>query len=427
MQETVKMPYGKTRLTFTAPKGATIEILESKRCRNLPNAQLTLRKSLEKPLRTQPLSEIACGRKSACIVISDITRPVPNLLILGEILPILEKAGIPREKTTILIGTGTHRAAPVAEVRTLVGADTACRYRVVSHDCNRGNVRIGEITNPICRTKIPLEIDRLYVEADLKILTGLVEPHIFCGYSGGRKAILPGIASLGSIRRWHCPEIVAHRKSTPGVLQGNVAHRLTSRAAGIVAADFCVNVTLNRMREITGVFAGGVEQVFEAAVAKVESYVLTQPVAPAKVIVTSAAGWPLDLTFYQAIKGLVAVLPVFAKGGVVVLAAKCDEGLGDALFESLIRCTKDVTTWSRKLRSWSKFQLGQWQWQRMGWTRERGRVFLVSAMSDADARAGFCEPFQNLQTAVEAALRETRSNRILVVPEGPYVVTRAAR
>jgi nickel-dependent lactate racemase len=288
-------------------------------------------------------------------------------------------------------------------------------------------VRVAELTNPLLKTAFPIEIDRAYVEADLKIVTGLVEPHIFCGYSGGRKAILPGIASLATIRKWHCPEIVAHAKSTPGVIRGNVAHALTTKAARIVGADFCVNVTLNRDREVTGVFAGDVEAVFAAAVRRVESYVLTRPVKPAKVILTSAAGWPLDLTFYQAIKGLVAVLPILARGGVVVLAASCDEGLGDALFESLIRCTGDVACWSRGLRSASRFCLGQWQWQRMGWTRTRGRVFLVSSLSDADARAAFTEPFADVDSAVAAALEATKSDRVIVVPEGPYVVTRAAK
>jgi nickel-dependent lactate racemase len=230
---------------------------------------------------------------------------------------------------------------------------------------------------------------------------------------------------LVTIRKWHSPEIVAHPKSTPGVVQGNVAHRLTTRAAKIAGADFCVNVTLNKARKVTGVFAGQDERVFHAAVRNLESYVLTQPTAPARVIVTSAAGWPLDATFYQAIKGLVGTLPIMAKGGIVVLAAQVKEGLGDRAFACLIRGTKDVVEWSRKLKSGKEFRLGQWQWQRMGWTRARGRVFLVSGLNPGDARAAFTEPYGSLQEAVEEAVKVTRAKRIVVVPEGPYVVTRA--
>lgn len=427
MSRKFSIPYGKKHLAFSAPDGVRTPCLESKNRRGLANPRNSLKRALENPLSCAPLVNLARGRKSAVIVISDITRPVPNSLILSELLPLLEKAGIPREKTTILIGTGAHRAAPHKEIEALVGVKIARSYSVLSHDCRRGNVRVATLTNPLLKSSFPLEIDRAYLDADLKILTGLVEPHIFCGYSGGRKAILPGIASLATIRKWHCPEVVAHKNSTPGVIRGNVAHALTTKAARIVGSDFCVNVTLNREREITGIFAGDVEAVFAAAVRRVESYVLTRPVSPAKVIITSAAGWPLDLTFYQAIKGLVAVLPILAKDGVVVLAASCDEGLGDALFESLIRCTRDVACWSRGLTSGSRFCLGQWQWQRMGWTRARGRVFLVSAMKDADAEAAFAEPFPSLDAAVSAALEATKSNRVVVVPEGPYVVTSALR
>jgi len=420
----VNIPYGKGHLTFTPPPGVALELLESRKQSGLDDPRKALRAALAKPLASRSLSDLARGKKDATIVISDITRPVPNKLILSEILPILAHAGIPRQKITILIGTGTHRAAPPREIETLVSPNIARHYRVVNHDCARGNVAIGSIADPITRSSIPLLVDKTFVRAGLRVLTGLVEPHIFCGYSGGRKAILPGICGLRTIRRWHSPEIVAHPKSVPGVVEGNVAHRLTLEASNIVPAHFCVNVTLNREREVTGVFAGDDERVFHAAVRKVESYVLTKAVNPAKVVVTSSAGWPLDLTFYQAIKGLVAVLPIIAPGAIVVLAAEVGEGLGDAAFEGLIRRTRNVAEWSRRLRSGRKFQLGQWQWQRMGWTRARARVFLVSKLSAADARAAFTEPFSDLQAAVDEAVRITWADRIAAVPEGPYVVTR---
>lgn len=423
MAKSIEIPYGKKALAFKAPGGTKAEVLRSRVRKPLANAQRALARAVARPDGAKPLSLAARGKKSACIVISDITRPVPNKLILSEVIPVLEKAGVPRGGITILIGTGTHRAATDAEVKTLVGASIARRYRVLSHDCRKGNRRAGTLKCPVTGRDIPLLVDALYLDAEVKVLTGLVEPHIFCGYSGGRKAILPGITALTSIRRWHSPEIVAHPNSTPGVVKGNVAHSLTTKAAKMVGADLCVNVTLNRDREVTGVFAGGFEEVFRAAVERLESYVLTPAVEPAKVVVTSSAGWPLDSTLYQAIKGLVAVLPVMAKGGIVVLAARCEEGYGDALFTKLVRGTSDVAKWSKDLKSGSRFHLGQWQWQRMGWTRERGRVFLVSDLRERDVRAAHCEPFATLQAAVDAALSETASNRLIAVPEGPYVVT----
>lgn len=426
-KNSVYIPYGKRTLRFTPPDGVKIDLLHSKARRGLADAAGTLDRALGKPLSTPALACLATGARKVAVVVSDVTRPVPNRLLLGGILPVLEAAGIPREGITIIIGTGTHRPAPPGEIRTILGARAARRYRVVNHNCRSGNKRVGFITNPLTGEDIALLIDRLYVEADLKIVTGLVEPHIFCGYSGGRKAILPGIAALTTIRKWHGPELIAHPESVPGVVAGNIPHALSVEASRLAGADFAVNVTLNGNREITGVFAGDIERVFEAAAARVEEYAMTRPARPAKVVVTSGAGWPLDATFYQAIKGLVAVLPVLAPGGLVVLAARADEGIGDEGFTDLVMNTKDVVAWSKTL-SWRKrFHLGQWQLQRMGWVRERGgAVFLVSDLSDARARAAFTEPFATLQEAVDRAVEQTGTSRMVVVPEGPYVVTRAA-
>jgi len=426
LKQSIEIPYGKKHLSFTPPSGVKVKVLRSKKRKGLADPTWAAFKAMTNPIDTAPINEIARGKRSAAVVISDITRPVPNEMILDMLLPMLEGNGIPRSQTIVIIGTGTHRAATPEEIVTLVGRKIAHDYTVVSHDCRSGNVRVDSLTNPITRDEIPIEIDRRYVEADLKILTGLVEPHIFCGYSGGRKAILPGLASLSTIRKWHCPEIVAHPNSTPGVVRDNVAHELTTEVARTVGADFTVNVTLNRDREVTGVFAGGFEEVFAAAVERLESYVLTPATEPAKVVVTSSAGWPLDTTFYQAIKGLVAILPMMAQDGVVVLCARCDEGYGDPLFSELIRSTKDVAAWSRGLHSKCKFQLGQWQWQRMGWTRERGRVFLVSDLCKRDACIAQAVPCPSLQNAVDTAFAETGADRMIVVPEGPYVVTQGA-
>ena len=422
--EKVQIPYGKGTLGFTAPRGAELQVLRSKPVSGLDDAAAELRRALWSPLSCEGLAKLAGGASDACIVISDMTRPVPNGMILGEVLPVVEGAGVPREAITILIGTGTHRGAPPAEIRDIVGECIARNYRVVNHDCRRGNTRVGRIANPLTGEEIPVLLDRRYVNADLKIVTGLVEPHIFCGYSGGRKALLPGVAALTSIRRWHGPELIAHPNSAPGITKGNLPAALSLEAARLAGCHFAVNVTLNRAREVTGVFAGDVEAVYDGAVKFVESYVLTEPVAPAKVIVTSSAGRPLDATFYQAIKGLVAVLPIMAEGAVVVLAAEAAEGIGDEGFTRLVRRTPDVLRWSERLAARKGFSMGQWQLQRMAWARTRGAVYLVSGLGEVDARAAFTEPFGTLQEAVEAAVAATGARRVVAVPEGPYVVTR---
>ncbi|MHC4712155.1 MAG: nickel-dependent lactate racemase family protein [Planctomycetota bacterium] len=422
-----EIPYGKGTVSFTAPGGVTAEVLKSKGTAALAEPTAAVEAALADPLGTRALRELAHGCKTAVVVISDITRPVPNALILPPLLCEIEAGGVPREGITLLIGTGTHRHAPPDEIRQLVGASTAAKYRVVNHDCRRGNMRVGAVHSPLTGAAIPVFLDRLYVRADLRVVTGLVEPHIFCGYSGGRKALLPGIAALTSIRRWHGPELIGHPRSTPGTVKGNLAHRLSLEASRLAPPHFALNVTLERQRKVTGVFGGDPDRMFTAAVSHVESYVRTDPVKPAKVVVTSSAGWPLDATFYQAIKGLVAVLPVLAPGGIAVLAAEISEGIGDAGFTDLIRRTRDLSAWSAGLPQRRGFRMGQWQLQRMSWVRERGGVFLVSGLSAADTRACFAEAVGNLRDAVARAVEETGAKRMLVVPEGPYVVTRPER
>ncbi len=422
----IQMPYGKGHLAFTPPPAVTSEVLYSRQKDGLDSPSGAVSDALASPLDTAPLAALAAGAASACIVISDSTRPVPNELILDGILPVVEKSGITRDAITILVATGTHRGASAAEIDMMVGKRIARRYRIVNHDCRRGNTRVGNITNPLTGAGIDILIDRHYMQADLKIVTGLVEPHIFCGYSGGRKALLPGIASLSSIRRWHGPELIREAASAPGITTGNIPAALSLEAARLAGCHFALNVTLNSHREVTGVFAGDVEAVHDAAVNFVESYVITRPVEPAKVVVTSAAGHPLDATFYQAIKGLIAVLPVMAQGGLAVLAAEMGEGIGDEGFTRLVRQTRDVVKWSRGLSGRSGFSMGQWQLQRMAWVRQKGCVHMVSGLSGEDARATFTEPFSTLQEAVEAAVARTGARRLVAVPEGPYVVTRAA-
>ncbi len=426
-KETIEIPYGEGSLSFTPPTGVAVEVLRSKPCRIVPDAAAAMEGALSKPLDSPALRELARGRRTVAVVISDMTRPVPNALLLPRLLREIEAGGVPRDGITILVGTGTHRSAPPDEIRRLVGDEVAECYRIVNHDCRRGNTRVGMIRDPLSNVGIPVLFDRLYVGAQLKVVTGLVEPHIFCGYSGGRKALLPGIAALSTIRRWHGPRLIAHPKSTPGVVDGNIPHALSVEASRLARPHFALNVTIDRARNVTGLFAGDVDSVFDKAVAHVESYVRTKPAEPANVIVTSSAGWPLDATFYQAIKGLVAVLPVMARGGVVVLAAEVREGIGDPGFTALVRRTRDLSVWAAGLPRKKGFSMGQWQLQRMSWIREKGDVFLVSGLSSDDARDCFTRGFGDLQQAIDTALSETGARRMLVVPEGPYVITSAVQ
>ena len=209
--------------------------------------------SLRKPNESKPLADIARGRKNACIVVSDITRPVPNTLILPPLLKIIVAAGVPRSEITILISSGMHRPTTQEELVRLVGPDILKLYKVVDHfSKNREDmVEVGKIGG-----KVPALVNRIYVEADLKILTGFIEPHMWAGYSGGRKSILPGICSIETLEFMHGPEMIAHQNTEYGMLEGNLFHEAGLEIMEKAGADFIVNVTLNTKKEVTGVFSG---------------------------------------------------------------------------------------------------------------------------------------------------------------------------
>ena len=212
--------------------------------------------ALLEPTGVPPLSELAAGKKTACVLICDVTRPVPNALILGAILPTLEAAGVPRDGITILIATGLHRPNLGAEIAELVGPKIAAKYRVENH---YGKDLASHADLGVSPRGVPIYIDTRYVGADLKIATGLIEPHLMAGYSGGRKLICPGIAALETVRVWHGPQFLEHPKADCGILEGNPVHEENTWIARRAGCDFIVNVTLDGDRRVTGVFAGEME------------------------------------------------------------------------------------------------------------------------------------------------------------------------
>ena len=252
MQVTLK--YGTEGLALNFPETANFQgVLYPEAAAPLVDPLAVLEDCLVRPIAARPLQELAKGRGNAVIVISDITRPVPNTLLLPGILAQLELAGIPAEKITILIATGIHRPNEGEELERLVGREIAARYRVINHMSKdqEDMVLVGHVGDGV-----PAYVNRHYVNADLKILTGFIEPHMWAGFSGGRKSILPGISSAQTLQFMHGPEMVAHPKTAYGVLEGNPFHEAGLEIMAKAGADFVVNVTLDTDKHVTGVFAG---------------------------------------------------------------------------------------------------------------------------------------------------------------------------
>ena len=321
----VGMKYGRGILQVEIPTCNLAGVLAIQGCAPIEDPERAVWEAIKYPIHSPSLGMLANGPKSACVVISDITRPVPNKLILPPILKTLEAGGIPREKISILIATGIHRPNEGEELEEMVGADIVGNYRIVNHFSQRPETHkyLG-----LTRNGTPVHIDKTYLESELKVATALIEPHLMAGYSGGRKSICPGLASIETMKVMHGPRILEHPNARIGVLDGNPLHIEATEIARMAGVDFNVNVTLDDQRRLTGVFAGDLVESHLAGVRFVEKVVKATVPEPVDAVVVSSAGYPLDATFYQAIKGLLAAAEIVKPGGGIILVAECREGIG---------------------------------------------------------------------------------------------------
>jgi nickel-dependent lactate racemase len=412
----IAFPCGHEEVPLVLPAGA--DILEPRAMPVLEHAEGSVEAALKDPIEALPLAELAVGRKTACVVISDITRPVPNRAILPPLLRTLESAGIERGRITILIATGTHRPNVGQELVSLVGDDIATTYRVVNHDCRNRDAhrRIGELEGA------PVEINSKYLDADLKVLTGLIEPHPYAGYSGGAKSILPGLSSFETMKFMHSFKMIAHPKVTNCVLNGNPFYEATMEAARLAGVDFIVNALINKKKQPVGFFAGGLHGAHLAGCRRVEETSVIRLEKPADLVVTSGGGAPMDATFYQCGKGLLGAKAICRPGGTVIMVCGCALGIGSETYAELVGACGSPEDFSCKYSDPRNFVMDQWAAQ--SYFQALGRIGRVLVYSPA-LRAEQLKPFgvqkiNHLQEEVDRLLAE--HPRVAAIPQGPYVV-----
>ncbi len=418
----VTLDYGKTGLAVTLPDAPMIAPpLAIRDAVPLADPAAALEAALANPVGTPPLSELARGKRTACVVVCDITRPVPNALLLPPILRTLEAAGVPRAGITILIATGLHRPNVGDELVELVGADVAANYACVNH---HGQVRDEHDYLGTTAAGVPVWIDHRYTRAELKITTGLIEPHLMAGYSGGRKLVCPGIAGLETVKVWHGPQFLEHPNADAGVLEGNPVHEENTRVALLAGCDFIVNVCIDGKRRVTWLGAGDMIEAWQQGVAFCRGVVRAGVPAAADVVVTSCAGYPLDTTFYQAVKGLTGALPIVKRGGTIVLAASLSEGVGGPEFRGLIADNPDLAAFKRRIMDSDYFVMDQWQLEELCKVVAKCRVKVVTqGLSAETLRQCHVEPAASVESAVAESLAEYGPGATLaVIPKGPYVL-----
>jgi len=414
-----RLDYGRRGLEIEVPDGVPTMLVEPPGGHPLPDADAAIRSALREPIDSAPLREAARGRSDAVVVISDKTRPVPNGILLPPILETLEAAGIPHDRIEILVGTGLHRANTPEELVEMTSAEIVSRYRIRNHVA-----RNAEEHRQLGRTRRGTEIwiDRGYLDASLKVVTGYIEPHLMAGYSGGRKGVAPGLAGVETMKSAHGPAMLEEHIG-PGILTGNPFHEDLLEIARRAGVDFLVNVTIDRARRITGVFAGDLERAHEEGVRCCEREVHVALDEGADVVITSAGGYPLDATFYQSVKGLIGALNVVRRGGTIILAAELSEGIGSREFRELLGGMKDPDEFMGRITSPGFFSIDQWMVQHLCQVLRKARVIVVSDRVDPETLARlFVTPAPSVEAALADTLRESPIARVAVIPEGPYVL-----
>ncbi len=418
----VRLAFDRTGSEITIPPDVSARVLNPRFAAVLPDAAASIVAAIDDPIGTAPLETLARGKRSAAISVCDITRPAPNAIVLPPLLAALERAGVPREGIQILIATGLHREATALELDEILGPEIHANYEVASHRAREESEHsyLGETASGT-----PVYIDRRFVEADLHITLGFVEPHLMAGFSGGRKLVSIGLAGEKTIKRLHSPLFMRDPRATEGSFPGNPLHQELLEIASLAGHDFMIDVALTRERGIAAVFTGEPRGAHAEAVEFVRESTLAGIEEPADAVITTSGGYPLDLTFYQAVKGVTAASHIVKPGGTILLVAACREGFGGPEFRGLMRRSPDARTLLDDL-SQAPVAIDQWQAEKLALVASKARLmFSVPGVPPEDQSQLWGPAFQSPQEAVDHLTGSLAPGASLVViPEGPYVFSR---
>lgn len=419
----IKLSYGPKKLNIEIDDKNLLDVATLKTVDPVRDPETGLKKSLREPIGSKPLDKIVSPGKKICIVISDVTRAVPTKLILKVLLAELASLNIDKKDITILIATGLHRPNLGKELESLVGKEVADDYRIVNH-----YARKKETCSFIGNTKkgTPVILDNTYLDADIKILTGLIEPHFMAGFSGGRKAICPGISYMDMFKHFHGPEILESPYSAVGVLDGNPFHQESTEIAKMAGVDFIINVTIDKEKQITGIFSGDLEEAFIKGAEFCLNNSSYKIKGEADIVITTGGGLPLDATLYQAVKGMVGALPAVRSGGMIIIASECKEEIGSDEFIELVTKEMDLDAFIEKIKKKDYFKIDQWELEELVKARKKASIYLYSNCllgCQFDIPEDTLKMIPDIQTGIEIGLKQYGEDaKITVIPEGPYCI-----
>jgi nickel-dependent lactate racemase len=415
----LRLDYGSDGLDVDLPD-ERITVIEPVARPAVPDSHATLLDAIRSPFNRAPLRELVQRGQRVAISVCDITRAQPRIEMLRAIFE--EMPHVLPQDVTILIATGTHRTNTPAELERMLGRDIVSRYRVVNHD-SRNPSTLGKAGTT--STGVPVFLNRAFLDADIRITTGFVEPHFFAGFSGGPKMVAPGLAGLETVMILHDVHHIGHPLATWGVTEGNPVHDDVREIARMVPVHFAIDVTLNREQKITAAFAGDVFAEHAAACAYAKSTAMRQVPSPFDVVLTTNSGYPLDQNLYQAVKGMSAAAKIVKRGGAIVCAAECRDGLpSHGAYGKVLGSAPTPTALLEMISSPGYSVPDQWQVQVQAQIQTKADVFVkTDGLRPEEVRAAHFAPIDDIeQTVRDRLLRAGPASTLCVLPQGPQTI-----
>ncbi len=412
----VPLAYGQGHLPVEFPAERTT-VIQPSRVPSLKDERKAVLAALENPISARPLREWIKPDDDVCILFTDITRATPNERLIPWLLDYL--ADVPREKITLINQLGTHRPNTLAELEQMLTPAVVGNYCVLNHEPENPAALVQLGTT---RSDAPALLNRRFVEADVRIVTGFIEPHFFAGFSGGPKGIMPGVAGLETVVSNHSAKNIGDPNSTFGITDGNPIWEEIRDIALRAGPSFLLNVSLNDERQITGIFAGDLLAAHQVGCEFVRKSAMQKFDAPFDVVVTTNSGYPLDQNLYQAVKGMSAGARVIKPGGTLIIACECREGVpADSSFDKLLRSASSPAEILSLLASRGFQRPEQWQAQIQAIIQRNANVLLYSSLSDEVVKRAHLTPCRDIGGAVDG-LMGNNGARVAVLPQGPLTI-----
>src|SRR5947207_684708 len=415
----VKLAYGRGQLTVALPEDRTTVIAPSHNP-GLPDEKAAVISALQDPIGAPPLREFLHATHRVCIAFTDLTRATPNERIIPWLLEWMD-GRVPRENITLLNQLGTHRPNTRAELETMLTPHVVANYRVLNHEPENPGALVQLGTT---RDGTPALINRHIVEADVRIITGFIEPHFFAGFSGGPKGIMPGCAGLKTVMSNHGAKNIGDPRAAFGVTEGNPLWEELRDIALRIGPSFLLNVSLNEQKQITGVFAGDLLAAHKAGCEFVRASAMQKVKSPFEIVVTTNSGYPLDLNLYQGVKGMSAAARIVQHGGTIILACECREGVpAGSPLDQLLRSASNSEKILTLLATPGFVRPEQWQAQIQALIQRKASVLVYSSLPDDVIRACHLIPCHDIGAEIRTRLQQLGPEaRVAVLPQGPLTI-----